>query len=699
MNNSARSAFADRLALSLLTAWLLIVVVLFVIVNRAGQVQMFFWTGWQDFFPALSRIAADKYLWDLLTAIAGTAVFACACLSAGLAALKHASLQANRLALGLTAFVAGEILFSVLFLALASVDMFSPVSTAIILISGLALGGKTLWRFVKTAPRLSLQFETQNGLARMALGVVLFGLTYSSARLGYDATVEYFSNAKIVASHGGGVLFYPINGFFTSALHSTILFAANIQLFGDQSARLLSWANGVAILLLGLALARESGLSSRAQVYFCVLLLTSTAFVDLLGDGKVELISSAPLLCAAYWMSQSRQNANRNVFLLIGALAGFSVISRPYNVFLVPVFVFFFYLPWIVGNIRLRGVYQGVHLSLPMLWMFPSLLALGAFHLWQNQVWLGSPLAPLTFAQQLDSSDWQWQFDPSLLPWLRWLYPLSVTFLNTPQSLGVVSPLFVGILPFLMRRDVRSRLQISPQLRNLLPPAFLTLALWVALFFTVVEIRYVLVFWVLLFLFAAQAMAAAEEALNKPQRKALVFLSAFLLVFVSLRAVVIAAATYSPIDANGQARCYDSPLCAFFTTVNQTAEPGDRVFVLHAYRYYLRPDLFACSSQKQEYPALQTLAAQKSSAEFWTEIYRQGFRYLTYEKNFAVFHTHFGEIPAPENLPAWLEIRIATETNNQIVFELKANNPPLLQQTTCRLSEDNRWRVIEASAK
>jgi hypothetical protein len=42
--------------------------------------------------------------------------------------------------------------------------------------------------------------------------------------------------------------------------------------------------------------------------------------------------------------------------------------------------------------------------------------------------------------------------------------------------------------------------------------------------------------------------------------------------------------------------------------VSHAASPGVRVLVLHAYRYYLRSDLFACSSEVDEYPPLEKLA-------------------------------------------------------------------------------------------
>jgi len=405
-------------------------------------------------------------------------------------------------------------------------------------------------------------------------------------------------------------------------------------------------------------------------------------------------------------MLRSLISPTRGIFLLIGFLTGFAIISRLYNIFLVSLFVAAFYIIWLIKKIYIdqrdgarSSLKAAFHFALPVFWIFPTLLTIGIFHLWQNWIWLGSPFAPLDFAQKLEAGNWEWQFDPATLNTLRILYPLTVTFFNTPQSLGNITPLFVGFLPFLMLRDIRMRFRLSANLNYLLLVVIITLIPWVLFFYTVVEIRYALFLWTLLFLPTAQL---TEHILDFPSKVIALLLRPLfvvLLLFINLRTVIIALATYSPIDANGQPHCYDIDFCTFFEAVNQTAAPGDRVLALNAHRYYMRKDLFACSSRTDEYPLLQDLA-RKNAPEFWAEVYRQGYRFLTYERNFAVFHSRFGTIPDPQIAPAWLKIEIIASSKNgdNISYLIETDDPPFQPDISCqRDNTQNIWQLIDSS--
>lgn len=634
------------------------------------------------------------FVGDILRALLGISLFALMAFLCGAAFFRWQVISLSHV---LSAFVLGEILLSLVFLSLltltglktqltASVLLLCAVPGILRLAAG-ALPQRLSWskRAFRPFPRLALKWLLLVITLAAALGL-------SSARLSYDAAAYYFSQPRLMAMTGQPVFTYSGDGFVVSSFHPGILFTVVIQLFGDQAARMLSWVHGVVILAAGWEIGKASGLSAQARLYFLILLLTSTAFVDLLGDGKVELISTAPIAVAIRWMMNSLQRPSARRFLLIGILLGFAIITRPYNIFLVPVFTILFYLLQAWPVLRTGGFQSAWNFAQPVLWMFPSLLLMGAFHLWQNDLWLGSPLAPLTYARKLGTDDWQWQFDPASLNLLRLLYPLTATFMNTPQSLGNISPLFIGTFPFLLLGNVRRKLHLSDELRSLLLPALVTLVFWISLFFTVVEIRYIFFLWILLFLFGAQILEAALSGLEKGYRTILHATPALLLVFMTIRTLVISLAVYSPIDANGQAHCCDISFCTVLDPLNQTAAPGERVFVLNAYRYYLRPDLFACASQVQESASLQSWAKENDGA-FWEELYRQGFTYLSYEKNFAEFHSHFGTIPPPDSAPEWLKITVISSTRNETVYQLQPASPPFLPLKTCAKTEDGTWQV------
>ncbi len=683
------------LTIFLLLGWLVLSIALFILASR---VSYLFWFLFPEMLPwqqaSFRAVEGWKFTVDMLRALGGVGLFSLAAVFTGAAFFQWRQISLPHL---FSAFALGEILLSLLFLVLLALVGLKPEQTALLLaacaLPGIVRLGNALQKYLLSRQASALSVSSPAFLHFLSFSILLFALGLASARLGYDAAAYYFAHARLMAITGKAVFTYPSDAFVVSSFHPGILFTVVIQLFGDQAARMLSWVNGGVMLLAGWQIGKMVGLSARARWFFLTLMLTSTAFVDLLGDGKVELISTAPLMVALGWIIDSLQAPSRGRFLLIGALLGFSIIARPYNIFLAPVFTVLFYVLQVWPVLRRQGWNAALRFARPVLWMFPTLLLMGGFHLWQNALWLGSPFAPLTYARELDSGDWQWQFDPGSLNLLRLLYPLTVTFLNTPQSLGNISPLFVGFLPFLLLPDVRARIRVFEPFRSMLFSAFLTLLLWITLFFTVVEIRYIFFLWILFFLFSGQVLEATFDALESRYQPVLRVALILLLAFIPLRTLFISLATYSPIDSQGRANCYTIHFCAFLDPLNESAPQGARVFALNAYRYYLRPDLFACSSQADEYAPLQALA-KETNGMFWTELYRQGFRYMTYEETFAEFHSHFGAIPPLDSAPEWLNITVISSTIHEKVYQLQPVHPPFLPLKTCAQTEDGIWRVI-----
>lgn len=681
------------LTISLLLIWLVISITLFILISRSNYLFFFLLPDmlpWQqDSFDALE---GWKFTADVLRALGGVGLFSLMALLTGAVFFQWREISLSKL---ISAFTLGEVLLSLLLLALLTLNGLKPAQTALLLPACALPGLLRLGRFLRLnrTPSSDVSASPSAFIRWPVFSLFAAALGLASARLGYDAAAYYFAHARLMAVTGQATFTYPGDAFVVSSFHAGILFTAIIQLFGDQAARMLSWVNGGVILLAGWEIGKAAGLSARARWFFLTLMLTSTAFVDLLGDGKVELISTAPLVVALGWMTDSLQTPSRGRFLLIGALLGFGIIARPYNIFLVPVFTVSFYLLQVWPVLRREGLVAALRFARPVLWMFPTLLFMGIFHLWQNDLWLGSPFAPLTYARNLDSEDWQWQFDSSLLALIRLLYPFALTFLNTPQSLGNISPLFVGFLPFLLLPEIRARLVLPETLRALLLSALVTLFLWITLFFTVVEIRYVFFLWVLLFLFGAQGIETVFEAIPSGYQRPLRAALTVLLAFVFVRTVITALATYSPIDANGQAHCYDIALCTFLEPLNKSAPEGARVFALHAYRYYLRPDLFACSSRFNETEELSRVSG--AGEKFWTELYRLGFEYVTYEKDYALLRARFGLLPDRTEAPDWMAVEEMISSGRLAIYRLRVHHPPFAPSKTCIPASDGSWQVIE----
>ncbi len=692
-----KRSFSTVLAPALTTAWLLVAVILFVAASQYDFVHIFILPLDLPKANLLAHLVPGRYLLDLCLAMLECAAFSAACISLGMALLgDQQRLQAGHLAIGTTAFLLGEIVLSVLFLTLIVLYRLTPTLVAITLVLALALGAPRLVVFIRTRP----QYRQPPDLSRdektvmvLAAASLFLAVLYSSSILGYDAVVQYFSQPKLLSMTQTAVITYPRDPFLVSSLHSEILYTALIELFGDQAARMLSWVNGLVIVLLGLAIGRDLGVSARARLWFVVLMATSTAFVDLLGDGKVELISTAPLLCGVYWTIRSVRQPSGSSFVLAGTLLGFAVIARPYNIFLVPVFVATYFCIHVYHANRAGG-FSIRSFSQSAVWMIPPLIVLGAFHLLQNWLWLGDALAPIAAGRYMQAGVWQWQFDPKLLNVYRLLYPLVATYANSPQSLGNITPFVIGFIPFLLLKSCRTALRERPPLMSVALAGVVTLVLWLVMFFTVVEIRYVLFLWALFFLVIGQIMDVGIRALQLRLRNLIGLLVMVSLLYTASRTVLIALASYSPVDSAGQSQCYNLDFCSFLSPLNQSAAPGERVFVLNAYRDYLRPDLFACASQAKDYDRPEQLAKQ-GSAGFWTELYREGFDYVTYETNFSTYHVHFGSLPPINEVPGWLHVTEFSSNPDGLekVYRLQAVQPLLQRASHCQLDPQGIWRV------
>lgn len=120
---------------------------------------------------------------------------------------------------------------------------------------------------------------------------------YTSARLSYDSVAFYFSDAKITALTGISQS-YAHDLFVVSSFHAGVSYSALILTFGDQAARMFSWVNGLVIIIFALALGEQFGLSKSSKRILLALLMTTTAFIDLFGDGKIDLTTSAPAPCS-----------------------------------------------------------------------------------------------------------------------------------------------------------------------------------------------------------------------------------------------------------------------------------------------------------------------------------------------------------------------------------------------------------------
>jgi hypothetical protein len=670
---------------------------------------------WREIPARLEQIQPVIFLINLLQALSGVIIYALASSSVGYFFL-HVSVkenesrnwpsEASKYALLVTCYLLGQLVLSIFFLVWGALGQITPFLAWLTIALSLILGGRQLINVCIT-PILTgvpeqikeLQKIKVFPLLLLAILTLFSGLILSNSRLGYDATALYFSSAKLVAITRH-VQYFQADSFIVSAFQTGIHHSILIMMFGDEAARMHSWISGTVLIIFVIELGKKAGLSRQASVYLLILASTSTVFLDVLGDGKVDLASSAPALAAIYWLPLDKKAPSSRRLILIGTLAGFAMISRPHNIFLLGLVLGIYYLGYIIKLKAYQDRSQINQIFRQFLIIVTPVIFLMVFHLLINWLTLGDPLAPLADIQKVNRQDWQWRVDPNEMWVLRLLYPFVVTFYNNSQSGGNITPLFIAFLPALFLKTSWEKLTRNNSLFLILVASLLTLFLWVTFIFTVVEIRYVLFIWLVLYIPVAIGIDSLMETKDNFIRSFANIILVVLLIYSSLRIIYITIDTFSPIDSHGNATCRNLAYCEMLIPINQVAPTGERVLALSAYRYYLRSDLLACSSKGTEYDSLR-IAAAKGTNGFWEEVYRQGYSFLAFEEHYSVHRLFIEMEPRPENTPAWLKLipLYGTPGDALVTYEIIADAPPIPKEKICRVNENGQFEVQEVPNK
>ena len=652
---------------------------------------------WESLRPFFTPI----YWANLIISFFGMTLFTLSCIMVGKALMEAVHFQSffesqtetqlARICRIATYFIIGYFFISIILVIIVGYFRLITEISWGVLVFGVILGlfkRKEIFSGIKTVNTIH-NFSIFNKLTWLMVGCAL--LT-ASARISYDSSAIYFSDAKLVA-HTGKFGFFTDGTFVASVMQSVLPQTILLQTFGDQSARMIAWISGLLVLILCLGLGEKVGLTKHAQSILPIILLTSTAFFDLLGDGKVDLSSTAPAIAAIYWLVTLKSSHKVSSLIIVGLLCGISISMRPFNAFLFVIFISMYFIHQAI-LVRFSGEFLKEIFG-SLIWISFGVGILGIFHLFVNWVLYKDFFAFIKSLAAINSASGPWDNASNAIFWLRALYPLMATFRNSPQSLGNISPLVIGFIPGIFLDVVRNNLRISNKLKHLTWYAGVTIFAWLLTFFTVVEIRYVLFLWLILFLPASEIIASfldhGEVLLRKYGFVSIIFLSTMILI----RTVLISGATYSPINLNKSPICSDYTACTFFQSINKIASSGERVLMLSPYRYYLREDLLYCSSQYQDYSKLQSLSQSIDHNLFWEQVYQLGFKYIAFENDYTTRHLQFGLIPTPDNTPEWLSLKRIDYGNGTYftAYEIQVIKPPVQVQYRCDKNDLNIWEI------
>lgn len=642
--------------------WAVLIAILFTFYS--GTISHLYdssFANWHKFSYKFLHIDFFSYIQNLIFSSIGTMCFILACISlGGIFINKYYMSENNSLSdwagTFVTAFLFGEIITSFILIALSALAKLTLVSTIIVLLLGSGIGVLSFKKLIGACPKKSEKCGNKSIFEKLTLwlsmAILVSAILFTTTRISYDSTAFYFSDSKLTALTNR-LSFFPNDGFLVSSFHTGILYTALIQIAGDQAARFLSWISGLFIILISMALADEIGLSRKSKLIALALLVTSTAFMDPFGDGKIELSATLTTITAIFWLVKAEKGDYLKNYILAGIFAGFSIISRPYNLVLLGGFIALLF--FVNKTPSLPRVKNYITLSIPILIMV-------SLHLTANWLILGDFLAPFHNTAKVTPEIWQWSgFGPKYIWVARIFFPLVATFLNTPQSMGNITPIILIFLPLFFSRKTRDKLRLSRDLIKISLISFFILTTWIMVYFTIFEIRYVFFLWIIIYLASAEMISASLEILEPFNQKVFSGIIVLLLLYMCGRNVFIAVDAYAPIDENGAPQCNDSPFCSYLSPLNQNAAQGDRVLGLSAFRYYYRPDLFACSSKADEYLKIQN-ALGKSNEDFWIEVYNQGYMYIAYEENYSMRHLNIDFLPTLNATPNWIKLEKLSET-------------------------------------
>ncbi|MDQ3818101.1 MAG: hypothetical protein M3362_10450, partial [Acidobacteriota bacterium] len=426
-------------------------------------------------------------------------IVACICLGAALTwllGIKRKDAVSTSAGAELTTdLLLGQGAMASLWTLMALLGQFSPAAVAASLILATLVGIGFLWPELIRLPGylstlyLSLKTETLlwKLLAFLSLLVLLLGgagaLILPPTG---DAAAFYMALPKMVAGSHHLKPLPGYEGFTQIGLQGELHYAALISLGSVGAAKLLVWLEASATAVLLLKIGAAAGLGRRGLIIALATLVSSTAFVILIPDGKVDLFGAAMGMAAFYWALRVEGPPLRSVALrLAGLFAGLAIIAKlSYIVPLiagVALIITLRYAPLLKerdegqrgGGARYAWPQALAALCVLGLWMLLPAVP----HSIKNGMLFHEPLAPLINFRTKSFIEQTW-FSPEVTRRIVLTYPLGLIFGEYPMQGGALSPLLLAFAPFLfISRKGRAILQ-GPLLQITLSAAAGTV-LWV----------------------------------------------------------------------------------------------------------------------------------------------------------------------------------------------------------------------------
>ncbi len=506
-----------------------------------------------------------------------------------------------------------------------------------------------------------------------------------------DGSGFYLALPKVISSTHFLTPLPSLEELTSIGLQAEMHFAALMSLGSAGAAQLFSWPTILAGSFMLLKIADDADIKRRGKWLVLAMLFTSSAVIELSGNGKTDLFAAAFGLTAYYWAFEIRKSDEPLALWLTGIFSGLALVAKISYAFtfLPSISLIIAWCYWNAPNSQRERI---SHLPASFFKLGAGALIFILPHLLKNYVLFDNALAPLGF----DSIEWRqyqsWN-GPETTRLILLSVPFALTFGQYWAQIGNISPLMLMCLPlavFLRTKKTSSNNTLYIATFS----ALIGMAAWFLFRPTVFAPRYFFACVFLFFLLAAKSAEYASENLNST------LLSSFIPMFTILTLIstifIYSGRVFLPKESllylsGNLSECEKEPRhCKKILLINQTAQQAGRLFTTTYLRYWFRTDLIQCGLTTDEVHAYINL---DTPDQRWSFIYGRGFRYIPLYTT-----TDPLEILIARDLkemPAWLRVtRHKSDTSdNFVLLELTSTDASHRPLVTCAPSSDSAWAL------
>ncbi|MFZ4827591.1 MAG: hypothetical protein ACOYLB_09545 [Phototrophicaceae bacterium] len=568
---------------------------------------------------------------------------------------------------------------------LISLGWFTPVVVGGVSVLFGVMGVLEVWglrhALVQAVGYIGHELRAESWLGRVLMVAVLslIGLTALRVILPvtWDAGATYLLMPSYVALSGDWSLMpnwthFEVSGFIAEA-HMAVHLLAEHLLLG----RLFMWWVAVAIgVLLADIGQHRLQLPPSARWMIWAILFTSTAFTNLIADGKTDLVGMALALLAWWFLLQlDPASLTPRALMFVGAMVGMATLSKLTYLALLG-FSFSLYVGWLLVTTR-HSLKHGLREAIgALVWIGVGGVVVLIPHFIRNGLFFGEPFTPFIRLHPTDRASvigeaWT---PPAVVNHVRWLYPF-FTVLGRDRlnyMYGNLSPLWLACLPsglWVMWHQRSNR-----RLWAVMLIVTLTMVLYLALLYTVLELRYVLgmvAFWMVL---------ASLGAVGIPSRGYQAGVQSLTLAVVLGAIVVIGREVRQSLPLivpRHLMTCTTDPYCLAMKAVEDDgAQLNEPIWIETRYRYPLRLDLL------QHRVGGLAIDPWTNPQQAWCRVLEDQARYIiTVIPNRDLYPTQFD----PSTLPLGMTLHNLADHAGMNVWRLDLTDASLAQDA-CSIS-------------